>query len=391
MTKKKILLAVCGSISFYKAFEILSALKKENFDVFVMLSEGALKFVDYKAFEALCDHPILCSKTENWQEGLNHIEYAKVDLVLIAPASVNTINKLAWGVCDNIFMQTLIASNAPLMIAPAANYKMIENPITQNCIEMLKDIRNATIIDPVTKKLACGEVGKGALADISTLIYAVKRELLADEFYKDKMVVITGGATIEKIDEVRAITNLSSGKTAKALADAFYFLGADVILITSSEVEAPYKITKFETSIGLKSALESTKFKNDSLLIMAAAVSDYTPRVRYKGKMKKEEIGEIWSLRLGQNADIISNINAKGLKKVGFKMETDKEIALESAKVMLQAKKLDAVCLNILGDVTKFGSDETKITFITKGQISKPLEGSKIGVAMQVAELCKEI
>lgn len=145
MTRKKILLAVCGSISFYKAFEILSELKKENFDVYVALSEGVLKFVDYHAFDALCEHPVLCSKTEDWQEGLNHIEYAKMDLILVAPASVNTINKLAWGVCDNIFLQTLIASDAKILIAPAANEKMLTNPITKNCIHILKEKKKSGI------------------------------------------------------------------------------------------------------------------------------------------------------------------------------------------------------------------------------------------------------
>ena len=104
MNKKKVLLAVCGSISFYKAFEILSALKKSNFDVYVALSDGVQEFVSYKAFEALCDHPVLCKANENWQAGINHIAYSKVDLVLIAPATANTINKLAWGVCDNVFL-----------------------------------------------------------------------------------------------------------------------------------------------------------------------------------------------------------------------------------------------------------------------------------------------
>ena len=125
---KKILLAVCGSIAFYKAYEILSALKKEGADVRVMLSEGALKFCSEAGFEALCEHKILTFAHGELAGRLNHIAYAKTDLILVAPASVNTINKYASGICDNVFMQTLIASDAPVLIAPAANNKMLENP-----------------------------------------------------------------------------------------------------------------------------------------------------------------------------------------------------------------------------------------------------------------------
>lgn len=391
MNKKKILLAVCGSISFYKAFELLSMLKKRDFDVYVMLSEGALRFVDYAAFDALCDHPVLCSKTENWQEGLNHIQYAKVDLILIAPASVNTINKLGWGVCDNVFMQTLIASSAPILIAPAANEKMLDNPITINSMDILTQIRNAKFIEPVKKTLACGELGKGGLADLDSIIYEVYRTLYSTKAFADKMVVITGGPTIEKIDDVRALTNFSSGKMAKALADAYYYLGADVTFITSIDFNVPYKMVKFETSIGLKSALDSMKFKKKSLLIMAAAVSDYVPRVRIKGKAKKEEMGEIWSLRLGLNQDIISEVKDKNVKKIAFKLETDHIESIVNARNMLKDKNLDAVCLNVLDDIVKFGSDDTRITYITKSGYEKLKTAPKTEIAMQIALLSKSL
>lgn len=393
MIKKKVLLAVCGSISFYKAFDLLSALKKDSsFDVYVMLSEGALKFVNYKAFEALCEHPVLCSKTENWQEGINHIEYSKMDIVVIAPASVNTINKLAWGVCDNVFMQTLIATSAPLVIAPAANPGMLENPITKSCVDILKNTTKSVFVEPVTKTLACGEVGQGGLANSEAILLAMKRTLLEDKFYTNKMVVVTGGPTIEKIDTVRGVTNFSSGKFSKAIADAFYLLGANVTLISSIDyMNLPYKLVKFESSIGLKSALESTKFKSNSILVMAAAVSDYIPKVRYKDKVRKSEMGDIWNLRLGVNDDIISTIKATGLKKIGFKLETDKDTALEEAKHMLINKNLNAVCLNVFDDNVKFNSDVTQITYITKDDTVQIKLAPKSEVAMQLAKLIKNL
>lgn len=390
MKNKKILLAVCGSIAFYKAFEILSALKKEGADVYVMLSDGALKFCSELGFEALSEHKILTSRTEDWQSGLSHINYAKMDLILIAPASVNTINKLANGVCDNIFMQTLIASDAPVLIAPAANTKMLEHFSTQNSFKFLRS-NGVRFIDTVEKTLACKDFGKGALASVETIIYEVKRAL-SEPIFKDKTVVITGGATSEKIDDVRAVTNFSSGKTARALADAFYFAGANVKLIASFECEnLPYETIKFQSSSELNSALKEN-LKEANLLVMAAAVSDYKPKDKFDGKLKKENLGDEWSLNLTKNIDILGSLGEfKNVKKIGFKMETDAKTALANAKNMLKNKNLDAVCLNVLGAEVKFGSDVSKITFITDS-FSKDFElNSKQAVAQEIVKAAKEL
>ncbi|MDO5046073.1 bifunctional phosphopantothenoylcysteine decarboxylase/phosphopantothenate--cysteine ligase CoaBC [Campylobacter sp.] len=387
---KKILLAVCGSIAFYKAYEILSMLKKEGADVYVMLSDGALKFCSSLGFEALSDHPILTSQSENWQAGLNHIAYAKMDLILIAPASVNTINKLANGICDNVFMQTLIASTAPLLIAPAANDKMINHFSTQKSFEFLR--RNgAEFIDPVYKLLACKDMGKGALASVETIIYEVKRALTKAKFSRQK-VVISGGATSENIDDVRAITNFSSGKMAKALADSFYYAGADVTLVASFECEnAPYKVLKFKSSSELLNALKS-ELKEANLLVMAAAVSDYLPQTKFEGKLKREDIGEIWQLNLKQNVDILGSLSKfKNVKKIGFKMEIDAKTAKQKAKDMLAKKELDAVCLNVLDEAVKFGSEVSQITFITdKSERLIPLD-SKENIASKIVNLASEL
>jgi len=164
LKNKKILLAVCGSIAFYKAYEILSLLKKQGADVYVALSDGALEFCSVSGFEALSEHKILSSQTQNWQDGVNHIAYSKMDLVLIAPASVNTINKLTAGICNNVFMQTLIAaSHVPLVIAPAANNNMIEHFSTQNSLRILEQ-NGALIVEPIVKPRGGGAGGKGFLA-----------------------------------------------------------------------------------------------------------------------------------------------------------------------------------------------------------------------------------
>jgi len=390
LKNKKILLAVCGSIAFYKAYEILSALKKEGADVRVMLSEGALKFCSEAGFEALCEHKILTSRTENWQDGLNHIAYAKTDLILIAPASVNTINKLASGISDNVFMQTLIASPAPLLIAPAANDKMLNHFSTRKNFEFLA-ANGARFIEPVEKILACGDTGKGALADVSTIIYETKR-MLAEPKFKGQKVIVTGGATSEKIDDVRAVTNLSSGKMSRALADAFYYAGADVTLIASFETtNAPYKTLKFQSSAELKELLRSN-LTDANLLVMAAAVSDYTPKTKFEGKLKKQNLGEIWTLELAQNGDVLGSLaDFKNVKKIGFKMEMDGANAMQNAKNMLEKKSLDAVCLNVLGGDINFGSDSTQITFITRHDAQNIALTSKEDAARQIVNLASKL
>lgn len=277
---KKILLAICGSISFYKSFELLSMLKKAGASVKVALSDGVLNFVNPEPFEALSGHKVLSSKTQNWLDGINHIEYGKCDIVVIAPASVNTINKLANGVCDNIFMQTLVATKAPIIIAPAANERMLMNFATLNSLKIL--IHNGVkITNPQIKKLACGEIANGGLAEVMDIYLEICKAFYKDKFFENKTVVVTAGATTEKIDDVRAVTNLSSGKTGKALADAYFLLGANVVFISSINFEVPYKFIKFDTSIGLKTALKSQNLKSGDIVVMAAAVSDYLP-VRVK-------------------------------------------------------------------------------------------------------------
>ncbi|CZE50007.1 bifunctional phosphopantothenoylcysteine decarboxylase/phosphopantothenate--cysteine ligase CoaBC [Campylobacter geochelonis] len=388
LQNKKILLAVCGSVSFYKAYEILSSLKKLGADVYVMLSDGALNFTQVQSFQALCDHPVLSSQTEDWHNGIGHMGYSRMDLVIIAPASVNTINKLAAGICDNVFMETLIASsNVPLIIAPAANNRMLEHFSTVNSLSLLEK-NGAIIIEPVRKTLACKDVGKGGLADVNSIVYAAQRAILTDRFYQDKTVVITGGPTEEKIDDVRTITNLSSGKMAKALADAFYFLGADVIFITSVDFEVPYKVIKFDSSFGLQSALYNQKLKKDDIIVMAAAVSDYIPN-KIKGKLDKNEIGDILNLKFKKAPDIISGVTDNKIKKIGFKLEVSDEEALYNARNMLKEKNLNAVCLNVLGNTVKFGGDNTKITFMTEKTKIELKENSKREVALEIANLIK--
>ncbi|WP_148785482.1 bifunctional phosphopantothenoylcysteine decarboxylase/phosphopantothenate--cysteine ligase CoaBC [Campylobacter concisus] len=389
LKNKKILLAVCGSIAFYKAYEILSLLKKQGADVYVALSDGALEFCSVSGFEALSEHKILSSQTQNWQDGVNHIAYSKMDLVLIAPASVNTINKLTAGICDNVFMQTLIAaSHVPLVVAPAANNNMIEHFATQNSLEILKK-NGALVVEPVFKTLACGDVGKGALASPEVIVEAaIKR--LSRPLFAGKKVVITGGATTEKIDDVRAITNFSSGKMARALAKAFYYAGAEVKLLASFETSnEPFDSFKFSSSSELLELCKS-ECEGANLLVMCAAVSDFVP-TKIDGKIKKEDVGESLNLNLKKNVDILQSLKEFKCKKIGFKLEISNESALKSARSMLEKKALDAVCLNILGEKNGFASEQNEVNFITKNnEILLPL-ASKDEIAWRIVELAANL
>ena len=389
LKNKKILLAVCGSIAFYKAYEILSLLKKQGADVYVALSDGALEFCSVSGFEALSEHKILSSQTQNWQDGVNHIAYSKMDLVLIAPASVNTINKLATGICDNVFMQTLIAaSHVPLVVAPAANNNMIEHFATQNSLEILRK-NGALVVEPVLKTLACGDVGKGGLASPEVIVEAaIKR--LSKPLFAGKKVVITGGAITEKIDDVRAITNFSSGKMARALARAFYYAGAEVKLLASFETaNEPFDSLKFSSSSELLELCKS-ECEDANLLVMCAAVSDFVP-TKIDGKIKKEDVGESLNLSLKRNVDILQSLKEFKCKKIGFKLEISSESALKSARSMLEKKGLDAVCLNILGEKNGFASEQNEVNFITRGDETLLPLASKDEIAGRIVELAANL
>lgn len=385
---KRILLAISGSIAFYKAYELISAFKNEGFKVKVLLSEGVLKFASKMSFEALCES-VLCAENETWLNDKNHIAFSKdCDIIVFAPASVNSINKLASGIADNVFIQTLIAANAPLIIAPAANSRMLSHFSTKRSLKLLEE-NGAIIVPPVKKQLACGEFGVGALAESSNIVLITKRELFKDEFFKDKALVITGGGTKEKIDEVRFIGNFSSGKTAKAIADAFFILGAKVTLLSSVEyANLAYECEFFQSSKELELLL--TKHKNKDFLIMSAAVSDFTSDF-HSQKLKKSDYEKGLCLHLKPAKDLLKECEFKG-KKIGFKLETNSANALQNAKNALKEKKLDMVCLNVLSkENAAFGSDFNTLTLISKNDLQTFKHKSKNELALEIARWCKSL
>ena len=389
----KITLCVSSSISFYKAFEILSLLRRANAKVRVAMSEQTLKFCSPLAFEALSGECVLVGDNKP----LAHIEYAKCDLMIIAPATANTINKIALGIADNAMLSCVLACRAPKLIAPAANTAMLENPATQNSLKVLKE-RGFVVVSSCEKTLACGDVGKGALASPKDIVLSTARMLGVNSRIPTKnsripKVIITAGACYEMIDDVRAITNLSSGKMGLALAFAYYLRGFDVTLISSAQ-NLPksmenLEFLSFKSSADLLEILKNKKLAKDDLLVMAAAISDYIPTKKAKGKIKKS--GANLNLELKENIDILSSLKELKCKKIGFKMEMDEQSALSSAKNMLENKALDAVCLNVLKAQNYFGSEQNEVLFITKNSQKMLKMASKHEIAAQIVGLSENL
>jgi phosphopantothenoylcysteine decarboxylase / phosphopantothenate---cysteine ligase len=386
---KKILLGVTGSIAAYKSLELVRLLTKAGAQVKVVMSEAAKKFVTPMSFEVLSTNDVLEEQTESWSHAHNHIATTEwADLFLIAPCSANTIAKLANAIADNLLLQCALAYPHTKLIAPSANTNMLENPITQANLKML-GVAGYEIIPTQVKELACKSIGNGAMAEPLEIFWYCARALLTQPFWQDRRVVVTGGGTIEKIDDVRYLSNFSSGKMASALATALFCRGADVNLIaTRFDTDLPQAMHK----IDVESSEEMLDFLTDSVriakkgklskpsliqdkpieliqkepfLFMAAAVSDYIPKHPQTGKLKKESLGNIWQPELVKNTDMLQTIDKEGIKTVAFKAEMDAHTAKANAIKLLQNKKVDAVCLNVLKNADSFGTDDNSIEFCT--------------------------
>lgn len=388
---KNILLAVTGSIAIYKSLELIRLFIKAGANVKVILSDGAKKFINPITFEAISQNKVLDESSESWDksQNYNHIDITKwADILLIAPATANTINKISCGIADNLLLQTVLACKKKIIIAPAANTNMIENPITTKSINNLKNL-GFEVLQTQTKELACKDVGNGAMLEPIDIFHKTCKELLKTLYWKNRRAVLSGGGTLEKIDDVRYISNFSSGKMASSLATALYYLGADVTLVSSRGFEnIPYEIdlrvshSSQQMFENLKVALDK-KLDKKSFLFMVAAVSDYIPKEKFDGKLKKEKLGETWSLELSKNIDILANLDKKDIFSIGFKAEMDKKEAKSNAQNMLKNKNLDAVCLNILDEVNSFGIDTNKIELILKDK-SFDFSGNKLNISLEI-------
>jgi phosphopantothenoylcysteine decarboxylase / phosphopantothenate---cysteine ligase len=415
LENKNILVGVTGSIAIYKSLELIRLYVKAGANVRVIMTDGAKKFIQPLTFETISQNKILDDQSEDWSTDTvyNHIAIGKwADIFILAPTTANTINKLSNGIADNILLQTALAYPKIKLLAPAANTNMMQNPLTKASIKMLK-LCNFKVIDTTTKELACQDIGDGAMAEVEDIFDLTAKELLKESFWSDRKVVLNGGGTIEKIDDVRYISNFSSGKMALNLAKALTYKGADVCLITTSQLE----MSKSIYTIKVQSSKEMLQYCNDAIRVAkkgkmseatlmddsqmkliqkkpfffgVAAVSDYTPKFPQTGKLKKEDIGDTWSLDLKKNIDILESIEKDGIYTVGFKAELDNNIAKKNATKMLEKKNIDAVCLNILDQNNSFGSETNSLEVIMDKQNRTITLTSKFEVSMQLLDILKE-
>lgn len=415
LTGKNILLGVTGSISAYKACDIARLFVKAGASVHVVMTPAATRFVSALTFEALTRNPVLTEESESWSSDLNHIEIGKkCDIFLIAPITANSINKLSKGIADNILLQTALAFSGSIIIAPAANTQMLKNHYTAGSLKMLA-VNEYHIVNPQEKLLACGDTGSGALADPEEIVAHSIKALFSDEFWQDRRVVVTGGGTREKLDEVRYLSNYSSGKMAKALVLALHSKGADVCYITSTDtadLPSDVYVIKVESAKELhdytidavrvakkgkmsKATMNSSEpvhlIQKEPFIFMAAAVADYTPKFPQNGKLKKTLLGDEWSPQLIKTDDILSAINKDGIVTVAFKAEMDASQGMDSARGLLVEKGADAVCYNLLQDSKSFGTDDNEITFITKEKQVLLERADKLNLALNILEQSKEL
>ena len=395
LNNKTILLGVTGSISAYKACDLARLFVKAGACVHVVMTPSAERFVSALTFEALTRNAVLTESSESWASTLNHIDIGKAcDVFVIAPATANSINKIAHGFAENILLQTVLAYNKPLLIAPSANTNMIEDATTLKALNYLQE-HHIELIGSQSKLLACGDVGNGALAEPLEIFYATAKALLQEDFWTNREVIVTGGGTREKIDEVRYVSNFSSGKMANALATALYLKGAKVSLLsTMPHYEIPNQISsiKLESAYEMKEAVlqEIHQAEQHSpktpFIFMAAAVADFTPKSPNKGKTKKVTIGNEWNIEMKQTEDILKSIGELSLIKVGFKAEMDSANGFSNAKSLIENKNVDGVCYNLLADSSAFGTLDNSIVFITKDNTVELGRASKLELSFKILQ-----
>lgn len=382
LSGKTILLGITGGIASYKICELIRMYKRANADVQVVCTPNALNFVTKLTLQTLSKNNVAVEEFDIKNYNPEHISFAdKADIMVIAPVTANTISKIATGVADNLLTSIACAFTKPVIIAPAMNCNMWENPIIQENLRKL----SYTVLEPESGYLACGYLGKGRLCKIEK-IFDKTVELLNYKPLSGKKIVITSGGTIEDIDPVRYISNYSSGKMGVALADAAKNLGADVTLITTKDVSKKYNIIKVKSALDMKFAVEK-EFCNADCVIMAAAVADYRVKETAPQKMKKTDEDEI-TLTLVKNPDILKEISAKKREQIVVGFCAESENLIEHAKEKIAKKGCDYLIAN---DISRkdigFSSDYNEVTILDKNGGMKKLErADKMTIAYKIFE-----
>lgn len=365
---KTVVVGVCGGIAAYKALDIVSQLKKKDFEVHVIMTKSASEFVTPLSFQSLSQNMVITSmfaEPKAWE--IQHISLAKkADLMLIVPATANIIGKVANGIADDMLSTTIMASTAPVVFAPAMNTNMYNNLIVKENIAKLKKL-GYTFISPESGRLACGDIGEGKLAD-TKLISSIVSSILYD--IKDmlhKKVLVTAGPTISPIDPVRFISNRSSGKMGFAIAEEARDRGAEVTLISGpTNLECPHNVNLIKVNTNEEMYNEViNRFEDQDIVVKSAAVADYKSKQYSPIKLKKS--AEELNLTFVCDNDILKKLGELKSHQtlVGFAAESND--ILENAKLKLAKKNLDFIVANdITGTEIGFASDENKVIIIDK-------------------------
>ncbi|WP_020183680.1 bifunctional phosphopantothenoylcysteine decarboxylase/phosphopantothenate--cysteine ligase CoaBC [Methylotenera sp. 1P/1] len=361
-SKRAIVLGITGGIAAYKAAELVRLLIQQSYSVQVVMTEAACQFITPVTMQALSGNPVYMNMWDNAiPNGMPHIELSRqADAILIAPASADFLAKLVHGRADDLLSTLCLARNCPLLVAPAMNKQMWENPATQRNISQLK-ADGISILGPAAGEQACGEIGLGRMLEPEALMQAVTTHF-TPKLLQGKRILITAGATLEPIDPVRAITNLSSGKMGYAIAQVAVDMGAAVTLVSGHSTQTPPSNLTFIKALDAKSMYQTVmqQVHHQDVLIAVAAVADYSPAQVSTQKIKKSE--DTLSLTLLKNKDILADVaslpNAPFC--IGFAAETEHVIKHATQKRI--AKKLPLIVAN---DVSiAMGQDHNQVTLI---------------------------
>ncbi len=389
--KKCIVIGVTGGIAVYKICSLVSSLKKQGYEVIVLMSEAAQKFVTPLTFQTLSGNRVVTDMfSVDYEPDVHHISIAKkADVFVIAPASANTIAKVASGIADNMLTTTFLAAKCKKLIVPAMNTGMLENEITQENIAKCKK-HGMYVLESNSGYLACGDTGKGRMPEAIEIEDKIKELLEEDQFLKGKKVLITAGPTQEALDPVRYLTNHSTGKMGYALAKMSRNLGAEVTLISGKTNLKPIRDVNMIQVTSAKEMAEAvfSYNKTSDVMILAAAVADFTPKEIADNKIHKT--GEGMNLELVKTTDILETIGKEkreGQILIGFAMETEK--LLESARKKLEKKNCDYIVANNLKEQgAGFAYDTNKVAIISKDDVKEYPLLSKQDAAREILNYC---
>ena len=389
MKGKTILLGVTGSIAAYKMANVASMLIKKGADVHVIMTKNATNFINPITFETLTNHKCLVDTFDrNFEFNVEHVSIAKAaDVVLIAPATANVIGKLANGIADDMLTTTVMACTCPILVSPAMNTNMYNNPIFQDNMKRLESY-GYKMIEPGTGRLACRDVGAGKLPSEEILVEQIEKTLCPVQDMAGKKVLVTAGPTVEAIDPVRYITNHSTGKMGYAIANAAARRGAEVTLVSGPvniKADAAVNVVDIISAADMFEAVKS-RMEEQDIIIKAAAVADYTPEVTADNKLKKSDAD--MSIKLKRTEDILKYIGEHkkpGQIVCGFSMET--ENLIENSKAKLIKKNVDMIVANNLKvEGAGFGVDTNVVTIITRDDVKELPVMSKAEVADRILD-----